>query len=151
MKNFVMNLAVIGLLVFTVGCAAVGYSYNQQRATARSGGDMGMTAIVDQLDPTSKEQLESYALFLDEILILLDSGKVGVMTQAQLTTELNKIVPLKYQVYTVSLTAILGGLNIPVNSVLPQKAIVLMKDFVNGSKTAVNQYTVGMNAKTETK
>ena len=148
MKN-VIGVCALFASVFVSGCA-FSYSYNMQRASARSGGDMGMTAIMDLVDPTSQAQIDQYGILVDEIIVLLGSNHIGTMTQAQLQTQLNKIVPEAYSGYSASLIAFLGGMNIPLDSVLPEKAVLLMKDFCNGSKRALSEYTMGKNTKTET-
>lgn len=137
-------VAVLGLVLMTVGCN-YSYSYNMQRASARSAGDLGMTAVMDAVDPTSQKQIDEYTAFIYEIIALLDSGTVGEMTKAEFQRQLNFIVPVKYSSYTASLMAFAGGIKIPVDGVLPERVIILLKDFCNGSITALKQYTMGKN------
>jgi len=137
-------VAVLGLVLMTVGCN-YSYSYNMQRASARSAGDLGMTAVMDVVDPTSQKQIDEYTAFIYEIIALLDSGAVGELTKAELQRQLNMIVPVKYSSYTASLMAFAGGIRIPVDGVLPERVIILLKDFCNGSITALKQYTMGKN------
>jgi hypothetical protein len=141
MFGYVMVLC---LMLSAVGCNYK-YSYNMQRASARSAGDLGMTAVMDAVDPTSQGQIEEYTAFIYEIIALLDSGAIGEMTKAEFQRQLNFIVPVKYSSYTASLMAFAGGINVPVDSVLPERVIVLLKDFCNGSITALKQYTMGKN------
>ena len=149
MRMFVSQVAFVSVLLLVSGCG-LSYSYNMQRASARSGGDMGMTAIMDVVDPTSQQQIDQYNVLVDEIIVLLESGKVGAMTQAEFQTQLNKVVPTQFSGYTASLVSLLSGLQIPVGSVLPEKAVLLMKDFCKGSKTALSSYTMGKNTKGDT-
>jgi len=137
-------VTVLGLVLMTVGCN-YSYSYNMQRASARSAGDLGMTAVMDVVDPTSQGQIDEYTAFIYEIIALLDSGTVGEMTKAEFQRQLNMIVPVKYSSYTASLMAFAGGIKIPVDGVLPERVIILLKDFCNGSITALKQYTMGKN------
>lgn len=137
-------VVVFGLMLLTVGCN-YSYSYNMQRASARSAGDLGMTAVMDAVDPTSQKQIDEYTAFIYEIIALLDSGTVGEMTKAEFQRQLNFIVPVKYSSYTASLMAFAGGIRIPVDGVLPERVIILLKDFCNGSITALKQYTMGKN------
>lgn len=135
------TLITVGLaLVLVSGC---NYSYNMRRSSARSSGDLGTTVVVDRLKPESGQDLEEIEKVIDELIAFLDSGQVGTHTMEYLIQSVDKIIPDRYHDLSHALVGSISFLNLTPKSIIGEDAVQIMKDFLKGSRLALQEYTFG--------
>jgi hypothetical protein len=111
MKRLIMLVACMALLV---GCTPM--SMNVQRASIRSGGDVGVTVALDAVAIESvddvKAKVEDTA---KAVLKFLEDGQVADLTQSAARRELEKLIPLNLRPYFDAVMSILSTKDVDIS------------------------------------
>lgn len=124
-------------MVLLGGCRA---GLNVQRASLRSGADVGVTTYLDEINIEKVPERKTVILQVaTDIERFLKDGNVSDLPLVEIKAQLYKIVPLQYHQYVDQVLAAVSGLRVPTEKV-GKDNIRRMVAVCQGLITAVNEY-----------
>jgi len=139
--KYVMAVVLALSLVLTAGCEPPGM--NVQRASLRGSGDISVSAALDAVKPAEKaaEVQQKTKEIAEAIRLFLKTGKVADLTIPEITTELEKIIPVNYRFLLEIAIAQIDGVTVPVQ-VIGTNNVRRIDSFCVGLINGCNEYSM---------
>jgi hypothetical protein len=140
---------IVVLCVCVSGCTVADFSsgtssftgVNVQRAALNSGGQIATAILLDQTSADKIDQrIAETKVVVEDIKVLLETGKIGSYTLSELQSALNKIVPVAYSAYTTQIVAAVSGFVTLPTDKIGDNNVARIKEVLNGIEYRCNVY-----------